>query len=324
MAAEQKLIRTCSIWRALEVVGDTATLLILEASWLGARRFDQFRIRTGLLKALISDRLKKLVAAGVLEKRPYTNTPPRFDYVMTQKGRDLYWTSLMLLRWEGLWGKAAGKISLTLRHRTCGKVFKPEPLCGHCKEPALAHLITWTEGPGVGRMAPVYSRRRQKREPMDESRVKTSLFDEAAQLMGDRWAGLILRSIFTGERKFDEILADTAMATNILSERLSWLSSIGVIKQHQYNESPARFEYRLTQKGIDYYPVLLMLLQWGDKYYVSPEGPPLILHHKPCGKELDAIVACSHCKEPLDPVDVEFTIRERKTQTRKSALEAVV
>ena len=133
-----------------------------------------------------------------------------------------------------------------------------------------------------------------------------------------------MRSIFTGERKFDEILADTAMATNILSERLSWLASIGVIKQHQYNESPARFEYRLTQKGIDYYPVLLMLLQWGDKYYVSPEGPPLILHHKPCGKELDAIVACSHCKEPLDPVDVEFTIEERKTQTRKSALEAVV
>ena len=324
MASQKKLIRTCSIWRALEVVGDTAILLILEAGWLGARRFDEFRTRTGLLKALISDRLKKLVAAGILEKRPYTNTPPRFDYVMTEKGRDLYWTALMLLRWESIWGRNQGKISLTLRHRTCGKVFTPEPVCGHCMEPAVAKNITWTEGPGVGRMAPVYSRRRQKRDPMDGDRFHTSLFDEAAQLMGDRWAGLILRSIFTGERKFDEITADTAMATNILSERLSWLMSIDVIEQHQYHESPARFEYRLTEKGIDYYPVLLMLLQWGDKYYVSPEGPPLILHHKPCGNELDPIIVCSECKAPLHPRDVEFEVTERKSAGRKPALEAAV
>ena len=59
------MIRTCSIWRSLEVVGDTPTLLILEASWLGARRFDTLRERTGLLKALLSDRLKRLVEAGL-------------------------------------------------------------------------------------------------------------------------------------------------------------------------------------------------------------------------------------------------------------------
>ena len=62
-----KFIRTCSIWRALEVVGDTSVLLILEASWIGARRFDDFRARTGLLQTLLSDRLKRLVAACVLE-----------------------------------------------------------------------------------------------------------------------------------------------------------------------------------------------------------------------------------------------------------------
>ncbi len=321
--AEQKLIRTCSIWRALEAVGDTPILLILEASWLGARRFDEFRSRTGLLKALISDRLKRLASAGILEKRLYTNTPPRFDYVMTQKGRDLYWSSLMLLRWERLWGKEAGKINLTLRHKTCGAVFTPEPLCAHCLGDAVATEVTWTEGPGVGWMAPIYSRRRQQRDSASEKYGKTSLFDEAAQIMGDRWASLILRSIFTGERRFDEILKDTAIATNILSERLSWLTSIKVIRQHQYNESPARHEYRLTQKGIDYYPVLLMLLQWGDKYYVSPEGPPLILHHKPCGRELEAIVACSECKKALTPTDVEYEITERKTR-RKKALAAAL
>ena len=77
--AAPKFIRTCSIWRALEVVGDTSVLLILEASWIGARRFDEFRARTGLLQTLLSDRLKRLVAAGVLEKALYSEAPPALN-----------------------------------------------------------------------------------------------------------------------------------------------------------------------------------------------------------------------------------------------------
>lgn len=316
---QQKLIRTCSIWRALEVVGDTSVLLILEAIWLGSHRFDEIRGRTGLLKALLSDRLKRLVAAGVLEKRLYNQNPPRYEYITTQKGRDLYWTALMLLRWERRWSDAAGKISVVLRHRACGEIFEPTPLCGHCNGPAEAKYVTWQEGPGVGWMAPHYSRRRQHREVGCEEEA-TTLLEESAQLMGDRWAGLILRSIFTGLRRFEEIRKDTAIATNILSERLAWLIETGVITQHQYSDVPARYEYRLSEKGLDYYPALLMLLQWGDKYYVSPEGPPLLLTHKTCGKELDAIVACSHCSKPLAAEEVEFEIVEsKKRRSRKSA-----
>src|SRR4051794_21963083 len=118
--SEQKFIRTCSIWRALEVVGDTSILLILEASWIGARRFDQFRTRTGLLQALLSDRLKRLLAAGILEKTPYSTAPPRFEYHLTEKGQDLYWTALMMRRWDRRWGLGEGKLDIILRHRTCG------------------------------------------------------------------------------------------------------------------------------------------------------------------------------------------------------------
>lgn len=317
--SEQKLIRTCSIWRALEVVGDTSVLLILEAIWLGSRRFDEIRGRTGLLKALLSDRLKRLVAAGVLEKRLYNKNPPRYDYVTTAKGRDLYWTALMLLRWERQWSSATGKISVVLRHKSCGHEFEPRSICGHCGEAAEARTVTWKEGPGVGWMAPHYSRRRQHREIAGDDAETTTLLEESAQLMGDRWAGLILRSIFTGLRRFEEIRKDTAIATNILSERLGWLIETGVITQHQYSDVPARYEYRLTEKGLDYYPALLMLLQWGDKYYVAPEGPPLLLTHKPCGKELAPIVACSHCRAPIAAEDVEFEIIESKKRTRKRA-----
>ncbi|WP_296598535.1 helix-turn-helix domain-containing protein [Phenylobacterium sp.] len=300
-----KFIRTCSIWRALEVVGDTSVLLILEASWIGARRFDDFRARTGLLQTRLSDKLKKLVAAGVLEKKLYTETPPRFEYHMTAKGRDLYWPALMMLRWERRWSSPDGKLKLTLRHKTCGHAFEPTPTCLKCGDEISARDVDWAEGPGVGWMAARYSRRRQQRHAATNAQ---GLMVDVAQITGDRWASLVLRSIFTGLRRFDEIQRDTAIASNILSERLSWLTAQGVIRTHDLDGR--RFEYRLTEKGIDYYPVLLMLLRWGDKYYVSPEGPPLLLRHKADGHDLEPAVTCSCCGQPVEPHAVEFEVQE--------------
>ena len=134
--------------------------------------------------------------------------------------------------------------------------------------------------------------------------------DEVAQIMGDRWAGLVLRALFTGLRKFDEILSDSGMATNILSERLQWLIGKEMIRTHEYSAVPKRHEYRLTQKGIDYYPVLLMLMQWGDKYYISPEGAPLLLRHKSDEHDLKAVVTCSECAQQVRPQDVDFKVIE--------------
>ena len=314
---EKKLIRTCSIWRSLEVVGDTPTLLVLEAIWWGERRFDKIQNRSGLQKALVSDRLKKLINAEVLEKRPYMNRPPRYEYILTAKGRDLYWTSLMLLRWERKWSSQRNRLNIKLTHKPCGEVTNPEPLCGYCQEVIHPADVNWEEGPGVGLMAPVYSRRRQHRGASEDLAARASVYTEVAELMGDRWASLILRSIFTQLRKFDEILNDTAIASNILSERLAWLTDIGVITAVLYQKNPDRFEYWLTKKGLDYYPVLVMLQQWGDKYYASPEGPPLLLVHKTCGRPLRAYVGCSSCAEPLEPQDVEFSVREKRSSRAK-------
>ena len=158
-----KLIRTCSIWRALEVIGDTPILLILEAIWWGERRFDQIQARSGQQRALVSNRLKKLIEADILKKRLYTQTPPRYEYVLTAKGMDLYWVALMLLRWEQTWSALRKDLGPELTHKACGSVARPEPFCGYCKQPIHPSDVDWEEGPGVGMMAPVYSRRRRQR-----------------------------------------------------------------------------------------------------------------------------------------------------------------
>ena len=313
MEDSAKLIRTCSIWRALEIVGDTSTILIIEACWFGARRFDQVRTRTGLRQSLLSDRLKKLVAAEVLSKVRYSSAPPRFEYRMTRKGQDLYWASLMMLRWERRWGSEAGnKYEVELTHKTCGKRFEPVPTCTACGDEISAKDMSWSPGPGVGWMSAQYSRRRQHRDSPRHRPPTSMLMDEVAQIMGDRWAGLVLRALFTGLRKFDGILNDSGMATNILSERLQWLLGKGLIRTHEYSAVPKRYEYRLTQKGIDYYPLLLMLMQWGDKYYVAPEGPPLLLRHKRDAHDLRAAVTCSACGGEVRPHDVDFNVIEPK------------
>ena len=308
----QKLIRTCSIWRSLEVVGDTAISLILESIFWRERRFEQIRTRTGLPKPLISNRLKRLIEADILEKRFYRANSTRTEYALTEKGRDLLWVSLMSLRWDVKWSGAHVDVDPQLTHTSCGKVTMPEPLCGHCKQVINAKDVTWEEGPGVGWMAPVYQRRRQLKingKPLSSNR---SLFTEVAEITGDRWSSLILRSMFTGLRKYDEILHDTAIASNILVDRLNWLTEKGVITSVLYQNRPNRFEYWLTKKGLDYYPVLVMLQKWGDKYYASPEGPPVILIHKTCGQPLNAFVGCSHCLEPIRPREMMIKLVEKR------------
>ncbi|WP_291882805.1 helix-turn-helix domain-containing protein [Maricaulis sp.] len=305
--ADLKLVRCCSIWRALEDIGDVPTMLILEAVWLGERRFDGFQKRTGLLKALLSQRLKQMVAAGLLEKRLYCERPPRYEYIMTEKGRDLYWVALAMLRWEQKWGAAKAKFKVRLTHRACGgDHIDPVPFSLSAGREFNARDVSWKHGPGMGWVTPRHSRRRKPRG--EEQGADNNLLDVILRVLGDRWASLILRSIFTGFRRYDEIQKDAAIATNILADRLQWLIDMGLIHKRAYSDAPPRYEYRLTEAGIDYYPVLVMLMVWGDRWYLTPEGPPLLLFHRDSGEPLKPVMACSNCHKPLDPTEVDFTI----------------
>lgn len=312
-SANVKLIQTCSIWRALEVVGDTPTLLVIQSYWLGARRFDEFCRQTGLLKPVVSDRLKKLIHNECLTKVAYSTKPLRYEYRATERFLDFFPLALAMLHWERKWSMKPGKLEVVLTHKTCGKKTEPYPACNSCKAEISPRDVSWETGPGVGLMEATYSLRRRK---STKSSGNTVLHDEVIQIIGDRWAMLIFRSIFTGVNQFQEILKETAMATNILANRLSELVNEGILITSEVPNDSRRIEYKLTPKGIAIYPIIIALLAWGDKWLPSPEGPPLLLTHNPCGHSLEFAMLCSECQEPVQPQDVDYVLQMSKSSSR--------
>ncbi|HEX6023769.1 MAG TPA: helix-turn-helix domain-containing protein [Solirubrobacter sp.] len=123
------------------------------------------------------------------------------------------------------------------------------------------------------------------------------------ELVGERWTMLVLREAFTGRRRFDEMAEDLGIARNVLAARLQRLVDEGVLTKVRYQERPERFEYRLTEKGLDLWPVLMSLLYFGDRYY-APNGPPVVVRHKECGGTLDAHQTCERCGAKLTARDV--------------------
>jgi DNA-binding HxlR family transcriptional regulator len=119
--------------------------------------------------------------------------------------------------------------------------------------------------------------------------------------LGERWAVLVLRDLTLGRRRFDEIQESLGVASNVLSQRLATLVEEGIVERHRYSRHPERFEYRLTQKGIDLVPVLMALMRWGDRYTAGPAGPPMETVHEDCGRAFQMVPTCSECGEEIDP-----------------------
>ncbi len=122
----------------------------------------------------------------------------------------------------------------------------------------------------------------------------------ASELLGDRWTFLILREAFFGTQRFNEFANNLGLSRNILSSRLKTLVAKGIFELRPYGPAETRNEYRLAQPGRDIFPIVVALLQWGDKYLVGPGGPSIILRHTRCGNDADPHLICGSCGEPIE------------------------
>lgn len=138
-------------------------------------------------------------------------------------------------------------------------------------------------------------------------------------IVGDRWTLLVLRECFLRVRRFEEFEQRLGIARHVLADRLKKLTDAGVLRKEPYQERPRREEYRLTEKGLDLYPVMLALLDWGDKWMSGPEGPPLLRRHKPCGHVTHAVHTCSECGEELKARDMTVELGPGAPAAMKAA-----
>jgi DNA-binding HxlR family transcriptional regulator len=123
-------------------------------------------------------------------------------------------------------------------------------------------------------------------------------------LIGDWWSPLILRDLFLGVMRFDELVEDLGISRNLLTRRLRALVASRIIDRVAYQRRPVRYEYRLTEAGRDLVPVLMALMAWGDRWAAPKEGRPIMFRHRRCGREFTARVTCSECGEALDVDDL--------------------
>ncbi len=127
----------------------------------------------------------------------------------------------------------------------------------------------------------------------------------ALAVVGDRWTLLVLREAFLRVRRFDDFQSRLGIARRVLAERLAHLVENDVLARVAYQQTPQRFEYRLTKRGLDLYPILIGLVHWGDQHFAGKKGPPLLHRHLSCGHDFSAVLTCSECGDVVDPRDVE-------------------
>lgn len=124
-------------------------------------------------------------------------------------------------------------------------------------------------------------------------------------LFGDRWTLVLLRQAFAGVRRFEDFQHSLGVSRAVLSERLGRLVEAGVLERRAYRDAQrARYEYRLSQKGIELYPVLMALREWGDRY-LAPDGEFVEYTHRDCGGRAEVHLQCDACRTELTARDVE-------------------
>ena len=124
-------------------------------------------------------------------------------------------------------------------------------------------------------------------------------------VVGDRWTMMIVRDVFFGICRFDAMQQDLGLTPHRLSNRLAKLVRDGS-GARQYEEHPHRFEYRLTEKGIDLFPLIVVLNSWGDRWMAGPAGAPIELVHRNCGRAIKPALTCPSCKEKMVPREMKL------------------
>lgn len=136
-------------------------------------------------------------------------------------------------------------------------------------------------------------------------------------IVGDKWSVMVLRELHMGATRFEEIQIQTGATPQMLATRLKSLEAAGIIARHPYSEKPLRYEYRLTDKGKAFYPVLYALRAWGEEW-CKDEGEEIAVRlvHRACGHDVGLGNVCPGCGVPVSREELDATLSEQFAHER--------
>lgn len=141
-------------------------------------------------------------------------------------------------------------------------------------------------------------------------------------VLGDRWTMLLVREALLGTRRFDELQALSGASPQVVAARLARLVDVGILRKAPYQHRPTRYEYRLTEMGRELLPVMVTLMNWGDKWLDDGQGPPNPLRHTACGAVTRPQLVCDQCGDPVSLTNLVSEPSERTAQQRSDMLAA--
>lgn len=124
-------------------------------------------------------------------------------------------------------------------------------------------------------------------------------------VIGEPWSPLILRNVYIGMTRFDQLQRSLSISRKVLTERLKWLVDNEVLERVQYSDRPPRYEYRLTARGTELCDLLLVMVHWGDRWLAGEAGPPVLYRHHACGEISHVDLTCSVCGKPMHATDID-------------------
>lgn len=136
--------------------------------------------------------------------------------------------------------------------------------------------------------------------------IQPSSVDRTLSVFGVSGAFVIMREALFGVRRFEDFQRNLGMSRSMLAKRLRCFVEAGIFERRLYQHRPDRYEYRLTESGRDMYPIFIAMMRWGDRWMAGEEGPPLLLYHKPCGKQIMPILSCPECAKPIEARDMDY------------------
>jgi DNA-binding HxlR family transcriptional regulator len=294
--------------RALELLGDQWTLLILQSLFLRFRRYEELRLRLRISPTALSGRLRDMVAAGMLDKTPYRDSGrTRQEYRLTERGLELWPLFISIWAWEREWVRGRRDVLPSLRHVDCGQDTEAPLGCATCVLPVNARDVVSRRLDTKGAAGATTSKRFRRKDADFLSADPLMFFPDTMELLGDRWATGVVVSAMLGARHFSEFERELGIGPGVLSDRLTRLVDVDVLCTTTATTRTDAHAYRLTPKGRAFFPALAFIAEWAREFEVEGQKPDIMLDHVVCGQRLRPILLCEHCGKALDRDRIVFS-----------------